>query len=804
MKYAWITFICLLILGCEGSTSKKTASDFIPKNASYVLKINTLDATKSNLTNSDFIGLFSESKLNSNLKTKLELLDYLNPNSDLLLSFTTDSDSLQATLATRFSKQLIVLDSTTVFKTDTLKTTKPYIVKTQLKKHTVYSTIVDSIFVASTNLNTLKSTLTTTKKDDTFKKLLATTDSEAPVSVLVNSELSKLDIFDSLALQNLSKYSVLDVAMSSKQIAFNGITKATDSTQHLINVFKGLIPQENQIQDITPNNANSFLSFTYNDFETLKRNLSIYQDSDLSIENMELFDNLTEIGVIYEGDNRAVVLNSLDILASEQALLNDQDQVETYRQVTIYKYSNPTIFKQTFNPLIKFNDATVYCIIDHFIVFANSVEVLQNIIANVQNKTTLSQRDYFKSITTTMSDEASLLLVQDANALQTTVNSNLQTPITASFKPYKASAVQFIYDNNFAHVNGIIKQANGQRSVRAIEEAFTVNLDADLLNAPQYVTNYKTRQKDIIVQDVNNNLYLISNTGRVLWKTKLDGPVLGTIEQIDIYKNGRLQLAFATPHHVYVLDSKGREVKPFAMTFKDEITQPLSVFDYDNKRNYRLMVTQGKDLLMYDTKGKIVKGFTFTEAEDDIIYQPQHFRIGSKDYLTFKTKNKLHILNRVGKTRVTPKTSAKFSDQAVYLYKGNFTTTTAIGELISIDTKGNINRQNLGLGESPNIITTSRTLIAQNENALHIKSNTLNLDFGSYTAPQLFIVRDKIYVAITDTQAQKVYVFDSNGKPISNFPIYGTSQIALDNADKDNALELAVKGADNEVIVLKF
>jgi hypothetical protein len=128
------------------------------------------------------------------------------------------------------------------------------------------------------------------------------------------------------------------------------------------------------------------------------------------------------------------------------------------------------------------------------------------------------------------------------------------------------------------------------------------------------VTDYTTNHKDIVVQDVKNNLYQITKDGKVLWKKQLDGKILGNIEQIDLYKNGKLQLAFATPKRVYVIDRNGKDVSPYPLKFNDAITQPLSVFDYDNKKDYRLLVCQGKALLMYDKQGKTVRGFIYKKS----------------------------------------------------------------------------------------------------------------------------------------------------------------------------------------------
>ena len=131
----------------------------------------------------------------------------------------------------------------------------------------------------------------------------------------------------------------------------------------------------------------------------------------------------------------------------------------------------------------------------------------------------------------------------------------------------------------------------------------------------------------------------ISKDGKVTWKKKIDQPILGKISQIDIYKNGRLQLVFNTKNKIYVLDRNGNNVKQFPKTFNDAITQPMAVFDYDNNKNYRLLITQGNELLMYDKNGKKVNGFKYKKSSNDISSKPKHFRILNKDFIVFKIGN---------------------------------------------------------------------------------------------------------------------------------------------------------------------
>ena len=324
-----------------------------------------------------------------------------------------------------------------------------------------------------------------------------------------------------------------------------------------------------------------------------------------------------------------------------------------------------------------------------------------------------------------------------------------------------------------------------------------------MLNEPQLVTNHRTRQKEIVVQDVKNKLHLISNTGQILWKKQLKGPILGKIEQIDMFKNGYLQMAFATPNEVHVIARNGKEVPPFPLKFNDEITQPLSVFDYDKKRDYRLFVTQGKNVLLYDGKGKTVKGFEFSSAKTTINHQPQHIRIGNKDYVIIKTNDDINILTRRGKPRVSAKTKLNYDDQPVFNYNGTFVTATEAGKLATIDRNGNVTVSTL-FGENTNLLTTSKTLVAQNENKLKIKSNIVDLDFATYSKPSLFYIRNKIYVSVTNLQSHKVLLYDSQGKSLPNFPVYGNSVIELNNIDRDSNLEFITKGEANNILIYEL
>jgi len=803
--FNFLLFLC--ITSCSSERKNASIYDFIPEDAAVVLNINNTENLKSNLKNSNFIDAISSTKLSQNISKKLECLNYIKTPNTLVLSLLKDkNDSLQFAFSTKQISNIITKDSTSNIKIEAYSISNQTVQKITYGEDNIYALFKDSIAIAASNENTLKAILENKKDANDLKKIVNTINKEKDVSVILNnssqSVINSLFNSEDLNFKSFTDYTAFDADISQDEILLNGITKAKDSLK-LINIFKNTIPQENQLAQIAPNNCDGFISFTFDNFSVFKNNLDLFNSKTDSTTTNPLFDNIVEVGIIKQDNNQNIVLNSIDIIATKDALVGEENKVEEYRQVTINNFSNPTLFETALYPLVKGNKANFYCVIEQFIVFGNSKESLENIIANYQNETTLASRDYYKNTSNHLSSASSLLQVLNNKLLKDVLDTNFNEYLESSFKAYKTSALQFIYDEHYAHFNAVIKKNKAKAQTGAVTEILNIKLDADLLNNPQFVKNHRTKEKEIVVQDINNKLYLISNTGNILWKKQLNGPVLGNIEQIDIYKNGRLQLVFATPNRVYLIDRTGKDVKGYPLKFNDKITQPLSVFDYDKNKKYRLFVTQGRNVLLYDAKGKTVKGFKFNKAKTTINSQPQHIRIGNKDYIIVKTDNKINILNRRGQTRVKTNTNFKFANQPVYNYKNGFVTVSKDGSLVQISQKGKVTTSKL-LGENTNLVTTTKTLVAQNDNKLKIKGNTLELDFGNYSKPKLFYIKDKIYVSVTDLQSQKVLLFDSQTKSINNFPVYGNSTITLDNIDRDKNLEFITKGDSNSILLYEM
>ncbi len=347
--------------------------------------------------------------------------------------------------------------------------------------------------------------------------------------------------------------------------------------------------------------------------------------------------------------------------------------------------------------------------------------------------------------------------------------------LNTSFKDYKI--FQLKQGDNIININGFISNFQKEDRNLPIDLKFETTIENEIILGPLMVKNHINNSNELIIQDSENILYLINNMGQIEWSKKINGKIIDEINQIDSYKNGKLQYVFATEKSLYLIDRKGRNVGRFPLNFNDKITKPLSVFDYDNNKNYRLLITQNNELFMFDSKGKKVKGFNYTK-KNKILTKPKHFRISNKDIIVFKTVDKLTILNRRGAVRINVKKEYNYSNDAVFQHQNFLLTSTVKNEIVKIDMKGNTEILEKSMPFNSKVISDKETIFTLQKNILSNSRNTVEIQFGKYENFKIYYRNKKSYVNIFDSENNKVYLFDEGLKLINGFPVS-----SIQNAD---------------------
>ncbi|NGX84565.1 hypothetical protein [Aequorivita sp. KMM 9714] len=802
--FAVLLFIPILLgvfASCDNSPSKTgTLMDFVPENAAVVFKISNFENLQADMENSALLSKFENTEIYSYFTKKDKILKNLHPTSQSLLSINKVNDSVSAyTFITKHTDKLFQLDSVKNKSVETLTLDKKSFQRVSIDENTAYSTIIDSVLVVSSSQQIIQDILNgKTEHDATFKKVFNLPSSNDFTALLRGK---KEAINDSTKI-NFTSWSALDITFSSENFTATGISMATDTIPQLLNIFEGQIPQQNDVALLIPSDAKSALSFTFNDAESIQEKIRHYKGDTKPIQTTGIFGSVSEAGIIELKQESAIFIKSIDALLTSDALARFVTSKSSFREVDIKSFSEPKLFRETFSPLINSEKANYVFQLDNFFVFTESEISAQQIISDYQNNNTLKNTSYFENTIVDLSTASSLLVLKLQGELSESLSMFFQNDNTfknISFEKFPLAALQFSYDRNFAHVTLSCKEVGGnvKKSTEKVSEKFNVKLENTILNAPKLVKT-KNGESKIVVQDITNKLYFISESGKILWTKNLDSAILGEVEEVSI--SGNKHIAFTTKNAFYLLDRNGKDSKSFPIKFKDDVTQPLSVFDYDNNGNYRFVVIQDKEVLMYDKNAKVVTGFGFKKAKSSIVQSPIHIRMGSKDYIVIAEENgSLNILSRVGKSRVSVSKKFNFSNIPIAEEDNTFVVITKENTKERISQDGKVSSLKLDVGANYWFTISGNTKATLDDNLLRINGKLAELPLGIYTQPQLYKINRSYYTTITETQEKKVYVFDENGKLQNGFPVYGTSEASLSQGKRTT--NLVVKGDADSVIM---
>src|SRR5690606_27793232 len=141
------------------------------------------------------------------------------------------------------------------------------------------------------------------------------------------------------------------------------------------------------------------------------------------------------------------------------------------------------------------------------------------------------------------------------------------------------SALQIVSSNKQLPINVVVSYNASEKE--SSEYLWDTQLADAMQGVPHVIYNHRSKSKNILVQDKSNTIYLLTNTGSIQWKKQLNGPIMGHVEQIDIFANGKLQMVCNTQSSLYVIDVLGRDVKGFPVKLKNKASAPFQVFDYE-------------------------------------------------------------------------------------------------------------------------------------------------------------------------------------------------------------------------------
>lgn len=714
----------------------------------------------------------------------------------------------------------------------------------------IYLVFIDGVMLASSNLDLItqsvliyKSGQTNFSTDDDFLAVKKTAGKKVDAKVYINyknfADLMKLyttkenyNVIDWFS--QFASWSEVDVILKNDEILFNGYTSFANDSLSFLSRITNQVPQVNQVYNICPFNTDILLRLGFSDFyghflSSHKSETNSFSLPGLNYDItklLQLIGNEVAIGnsanYLSEFNDKAFAVIHLKDRQRAESILNDMAKVSKGKRTTIvnghsinqikYEYLLSSLFGTAFGP-IKNN---YYMFIGDYAVFANSKDMLVSIMQMYDTGKTLDLNDNFKKYSDNLSTTENISLFikpRDIVYLLPMFFENETNKLLFAnkdvIKDVQGISFQFSNDGPLVYTNFYLKL--GKTYSEENLALWKIQLDDEIVGKPSLVRDHSTNKYMVLAFDKSSNLYLIGTDGQLKWKKRIDGLPQGGIHQVDYFKNGKIQYLFNTRDFIYLIDKNGKFVKNYPKKLNPASTNGLNVFDYNRRKDYRLMLAQAdKKVYNYNLNGTKVNGWKEPHTQNIVNESVKRVVANNKDYILITDiDNKTKIVNRKGKERIKIKgdlNKARNSDFYVNRTnsKGIILTTNEFGKLTYISSNGKLDQTDFGTYSKDHFFLyedfnddNSVDFIFVDGRKLRVYDRfkkelfSYDFEFEINIKPMFFSLgRKQSVLGIVSDQEKTIYLFDSKGNTIISRGLVGETPFTVGSLNNNRELNL--------------
>ncbi|MGL4907954.1 MAG: hypothetical protein ACRC9X_02140 [Bacteroidales bacterium] len=649
----------------------------------------------------------------------------------------------------------------------------------------------------------------------------------------------------------LGSFTVLDAEMRANSLLVNGFLFNDNLANSYFSVLSKQRSQKLTILEMLPRNTDAALCYSisnpkqivqrYEEFRerqqtntaqrrTVLANLRKKINQDLvvfftSLQPSEIAVAHLPASNVKDKDNRFIVVKSSNIddaSASMHKLIAQAAKAERKLErsfattekmgngepIVIYRNPAQGLFTALQGNLFAACNDRYFATVGDYIVYGASTVAIREFIFAALLRKTLHQSVVLSDYANTEANVLVYLSPSASNGLTPNLlNNSMRSALNKSplIAVTQGIALQLRTMNDKVYCSAVLKIApkvEDMSQSKGLQLNFETKLNAPALVAPWIVKNHNSGQKELVVQDAKNALYLIDNKGVILWRRQLEEPIVGQVQQIDYLKNKKLQLIFNTSTKLYVVDRLGRNVEQFPITLPSAATAGVAVFDYDGGRDYRYFVPcSNQKISAYQHDGKPLKGFEPNINIRNVTQPLEHIRIQGNDYILVVDEHKVHLLNRRGEERVKFKERIDIApNTGVYAERGHknqvvrLVTTNRSGKLVFIYFDGNV--EYASISSKPdnqhyfyylNQVPRNKYVVLNNKD-LYVYESNLKQSFSyrfkrtPVSVPMAFRPLKEISAyAVYIEEEKKSYLFNDDGKVQNGFPLKTVTPLTVDN-----------------------
>lgn len=682
------------------------------------------------------------------------------------------------------------------------------------------------------------------KNDEDFARLNQTSKSKDLANIFIKpSELPNwfktfAPKLEASFIGQIGTWMELDFQIYNKDLLLSGIGLSSNNP-NLISTFNGITAQRTSADKLIPKNIGMWLSYTFENPEHYYRNYiekiktkgsytkyqKLLSDCKLADPEKSLLSWMdSEMGLIFSGvsdakQNRIAYFKTRSDEKAEKELsaISDSTYILGYRNFLIKKLSSQNLLPRFYGRLFQGFKKPHYFIYEDFVWMAESEAVLKGLINDLIIDKPLSNDESYQGFNKSLPSKSHIKVLVSNPGLMDLLPPVLSISQTRKMDASKDglnnlkwAAFQMDVKKDLAYINFYL--LNQPKVEEEVSREWNTVLEAPAAMAPQFVINHNNRKFDILVQDKNHLLYQLDRNGKILWKKQLDGKILGSCRQVDLYKNNKLQLVFNTTESLYMVDRLGRDVDNFPVKFEGLASGAVGVFNYDRARNYRFVVPVGKRLLNIGKDGKEVRGWKFKEADGNIISRPQLFTLNGKDViLCLSNQGTLYLLNRQGLNRfpeiveLTNVLAPFYIRPGKDLSSSEIIANTKTGELAVINFNGSSDEIFLEKDyPATSFLYFEGKYIFTNDNRLMVKDENLpwsvELESEISAAPKVMLLNKEFYAAVFSDDAEEIRLYTKKGELVKGFPVFAQAEFDMGSLKQNGVINIVTTTKDGTVI----
>lgn len=669
-----------------------------------------------------------------------------------------------------------------------------------------------------------------------FKKVASTSGKIVDARLYINypqmvkllSEFTNPDYKDDIQkLSHFAEWTETDLLLKSNTILLSGYTFS--GPNNLLSEYDRKDEKSSNIFSLFPFNSNVALNESFPDFSKAASEKQLnhfnvaYRDDlkgliQISHEVCFVSNALSpnEVpdkswGIISFDDElkAASLLKSLASKSGRSREISSGDHI--IRRINI-KDLLPTLYGKIFSGIQR----EYYTILNGSAVFALSPDDLIQLIHYYDTGKTLDLNDNFKLFSTNMIRSSNLTFQLHLRSFLEMLPKYLEKNTASGFldaksvlKNFQYMALQFHRENSMFYTSFALEYNNDFKEENLA--LWKIQLNDSIVGKPFLVKDHRNGKYDIIVFDRSDWMYFIDYNGKILWTKRLPSLPISKIYQVDYYKNGKIQYLFNTANNLFLVDREGHFVGEYPIPLRPEATNGISVYDYSDRKDYRIMVAQADEKIYdYTIKGNPVRGWGYPRMPDITVQPVYRLLTGHKDYIIITDiHNNVKIVNRRGRERIYLKSSfQKAKNSAYYLNstnnKGIILTTDEKGQLVYISSSGKVSYTNFG-NFSPDhyflyddfngdfikdfIFIDHKKLIVFNRFQKVLFTYTFSSDID--VQPEFFSLGDRQKVlGVVASHENTIYLFDNQGNILIGRGLTGATPFTVGSLNRSGDINL--------------